>query len=210
MRCEPLHEIRNLRGIGTSRDPRTQPVPRSRIESLSGGSAMEDRKTGCLGLPMRIGYRGQLVQTERKYTLSVQRQSAIRINPGRRGMQCARCRRCGQRNESPARKTIEHEVNCMRSVAAQKKARQRMTPLPEHRLADEVVARNEGGNYILGITTASITWITPLEQAMSVFTTFALSILTLPPLTTSDASEPWTVLAFMVLTSFAMTLPATT
>ena len=42
----------------------------------------------------------------------------------------------------------------------------------------------------LGRITASITWITPLLHAMSVFTTLALSTFTLPSVTVIFAEDP--------------------
>jgi ligand-binding SRPBCC domain-containing protein len=51
--------------------------------------------------------------------------------------------------------------------------------------------------------------MTPLLAATSVFTTWALSTITLPPSTLMLSSSPPAVLAFMVLTSAATTLPGT-
>ena len=62
----------------------------------------------------------------------------------------------------------------------------------------------------LGRTTVSMTWMTPLLAATSVLTTLALSTVTAPSVTLTSSDWPFTVLAFIVLTSAAMTLPATT
>ena len=59
--------------------------------------------------------------------------------------------------------------------------------------------RGPSSNYCRGMITVSITWITPLLAAMSVFTTLALSIITLPPDVMIFTSDPWTVLAFVQL-----------
>lgn len=56
----------------------------------------------------------------------------------------------------------------------------------------------------------SITWITPLLQAMSVLTTLAPSILT-PFMVSIVTLVPWTVFAlFNFATSAAITFPGTT
>src|SRR5687768_15335836 len=47
----------------------------------------------------------------------------------------------------------------------------------------------------LGRTTVSITWITPLDAAMSAFTTLALSIITTPFFVTIFSDCPFTVFA---------------
>lgn len=60
-----------------------------------------------------------------------------------------------------------------------------------------------------GITTLSMTWMTPLSAAMSVAVTLALSTIT-PPMVVMVSSLPWTVLTLPGLTSAAMTLPGTT
>ncbi len=69
-------------------------------------------------------------------------------------------------------------------------------------------ARNPVKNY--GSKTVSITWITPLEPTMSVLITLALLTVTFDPLTSISRSFPFTVLAFIVFTSAARTLPGTT
>src|SRR5687767_7288974 len=71
-------------------------------------------------------------------------------------------------------------------------------------------ASHLGHRPYLGRTTVSITWMTPLLVSMSVFTTLASLIFTpsAPALTLS--SWPFTVLAFIVFTSAAMTFPGTT
>src|SRR5574343_508694 len=61
----------------------------------------------------------------------------------------------------------------------------------------------------LGMTTLSITWITPLLAVMSVLMTLAASTVT-PPLVPMVSSLPCTVLTLPALTSAAMTLPGTT
>jgi hypothetical protein len=61
-----------------------------------------------------------------------------------------------------------------------------------------------------GRTTVSITWMTPLLAATSVLTTLALSTVTVPSVTLTSRDWPLTVLAFIVFTSAAMTLPGTT
>ena len=65
------------------------------------------------------------------------------------------------------------------------------------------------GNYF-GINTVSITWITPLSAAMSVLVTWALSTITLSPLTATLTEAPSTVLTSPDFTSAAITLPGTT
>ena len=62
----------------------------------------------------------------------------------------------------------------------------------------------------LGNTTVSMTWMTPLLAATSVLMTLALSTVTAPSATFTSRDLPLTVLAFIVFTSAAMTLPATT
>ncbi len=66
------------------------------------------------------------------------------------------------------------------------------------------------GRNQFGSTTVSMTWMTPLLAATSVFTTLALSTVTAPSATLMSSAWPLTVLAFMVFTSAAMTLPGTT
>lgn len=61
----------------------------------------------------------------------------------------------------------------------------------------------------LGITTVSMTWMTPLLVTISVFTTLALLTLT-PPAVVTVRLLPCTVLTEPALTSAAMTLPGTT
>jgi hypothetical protein len=63
---------------------------------------------------------------------------------------------------------------------------------------------------VYGSTTVSMTWITPLLVTMSVFTTLALSTVTPSEPALMSSSLPLTVLAFIVFTSAAMTLPAIT
>jgi len=70
------------------------------------------------------------------------------------------------------------------------------------------IARNPVKNY--GSKTVSITWITPLEPTMSVLTTLAPLTVTFDPSTLISRSFPFTVLAFIVFTSAARTLPETT
>lgn len=62
----------------------------------------------------------------------------------------------------------------------------------------------------LGMTTVSMTWITPLSATMSVLVTWALSTITLPSLTATVSDSPCTVLTLPDLTSAAITLPGTT
>lgn len=65
--------------------------------------------------------------------------------------------------------------------------------------------------YILGSSTVSITWITPLLAMTSALATVALSIRTLPSLTCTASSCPCAVLADLTLTtSVDVTLPGTT
>jgi len=64
---------------------------------------------------------------------------------------------------------------------------------------------------VQGRMTVSMTWITPFDVSMSVWTTLALSILTPPATTWISTSDPWTVAAeSRPMTSAAMTLPGTT
>jgi len=64
---------------------------------------------------------------------------------------------------------------------------------------------------VYGISTLSMTWITPLLALISVAVTVALSIITLPFFTTIFALLPLTVLALLSLTtSDANTFPETT
>jgi hypothetical protein len=60
-----------------------------------------------------------------------------------------------------------------------------------------------------GMSTVSITWITPLSAAMSAVETFAMSTVA-PPLVATVSDEPCTVLTFPAFRSAAMTLPGTT
>ena len=61
----------------------------------------------------------------------------------------------------------------------------------------------------LGISTVSMTWITPLSAAMSAVVTLAASTVT-PPAVAIVRSLPCTVLTLPGLMSFDMTLPETT
>lgn len=62
----------------------------------------------------------------------------------------------------------------------------------------------------LGITTVSMTWMTPLSAGISVFATWALFTMTFPPFTLILSGLPSTVLTAPGFTSAAMTLPGTT
>lgn len=65
--------------------------------------------------------------------------------------------------------------------------------------------------YVLGMSTVSITWITPLSHSMSAVTTVALSMCTAPSLTATLTELPCTVgAAVNFMTSAAVTLPDTT
>ena len=65
-----------------------------------------------------------------------------------------------------------------------------------------------GGQGWGGINTVSITWITPLVATISVMTTLALSIMTVPLLTVIRTIAPFTVFASDIFTtSAAITVP---
>lgn len=65
-------------------------------------------------------------------------------------------------------------------------------------------------DYSLGMSTVSITWITPFSQAMSALITLASLIFT-PSVASMVTACPWTVCAASSFTtSAAVTLPATT
>ena len=53
-----------------------------------------------------------------------------------------------------------------------------------------IYLNNEKAPYFFGVTTASITWITPLLAARSAAVTFAPSIITLPSLIDTVNSAP--------------------
>jgi len=61
----------------------------------------------------------------------------------------------------------------------------------------------------LGISTLSMTWMTPLLATMSVFVTLALSTIT-PPVVPTVNSLPCTVFTLPAFTSLAITVPGTT
>ena len=71
-------------------------------------------------------------------------------------------------------------------------------------------ARSAHAVAFYGIRTVSMTWMTPLLAAMSVFTTFASPAFTLPSFTIMGSFLPFTVFALVVATSDAMILPGTT